>query len=729
MSARGESNRRRTSARGRYSPQPAQSRPPHSQSQPQSPQQSGYPALNVISEAPQGYSTLPYATPQYAPVQASYSGQYMMPPLLPYQPAFLTPAHTRHASLPAFATSASLLGAPMSSSYLNHHLFSPPHSPTLAPQMYAQPAQPAPNALSSSFAPHRAIRGQQDGEGGTWWYVPAQPQGRDDVPATLFRTSVPVAAASSQQQPQTSPYPALIEPSASEVVLTTLDDDKPPAPGLERRPYHPNAPANTSDWVMWAGNVPGDAEQHELWRFFTQPSDGSTQSGIEATPSSVAGMSGGDEIGRGRSGVLSIFLISRSSCAFVNYEAEAQLHAAIARFNGMSLRPADPRCPPLVCRVRGKEQDLGAGVGGQRGMGMHTEWVRVKEQKGSTDTSGPAVDDGPTVDDGSKFVPTNVNSVSASTTSSLLARHFPQRFFILKSLTEDELDMSVISGLWATQRHNEGVLDRAFRTAKDVFLVLSANKSGEFYGYARMLGPVARPISSRILGVGRTIDNSPLPMGPPGSSLSPPPNSSSTSLAPAPAGSLSPPSVVSPAPIGPLSLQRESPRPMLATALGGSLSMPRDSKVRLRDVHSAPALLGHVGQPLSGMSPALRYNLDQWLARPIQLDGRAPFRAMRGDKSVASPDSEIRTKEDDSLGGLTGASKSTDDGGPRDFKLQWLCTEHLPFQRTRHIRNPWNHDREVKVSRDGTELEPSVGQALLQEWGLFCAQIEKKQQK
>jgi hypothetical protein len=50
------------------------------------------------------------------------------------------------------------------------------------------------------------------------------------------------------------------------------------------------------------------------------------------------------------------------------------------------------------------------------------------------------------------------------------------------------------------------------------------------------------------------------------------------------------------------------------------------------------------------------------------------------------------------------------------FRLQWIKTERLPFYRTRHLRNPWNHDREIKVSRDGTELEPSVGQALLDEW-------------
>lgn len=41
------------------------------------------------------------------------------------------------------------------------------------------------------------------------------------------------------------------------------------------------------------------------------------------------------------------------------------------------------------------------------------------------------------------------------------------------------------------------------------------------------------------------------------------------------------------------------------------------------------------------------------------------------------------------------------------FRLQWIKVAPLSFFRTRHLRNPWNGDREVKVSRDGTELEPS----------------------
>lgn len=66
------------------------------------------------------------------------------------------------------------------------------------------------------------------------------------------------------------------------------------------------------------------------------------------------------------------------------------------------------------------------------------------------------------------------------------------------------------------------------------------------------------------------------------------------------------------------------------------------------------------------------------------------------------------------------------------FRLQWLKVGPLSFSRTRHLRNPWNGDREVKVSRDGTEVEPGryffllpfvpsltptgVGAQLLAEW-------------
>ncbi len=49
----------------------------------------------------------------------------------------------------------------------------------------------------------------------------------------------------------------------------------------------------------------------------------------------------------------------------------------------------------------------------------------------------------------------------------------------------------------------------------------------------------------------------------------------------------------------------------------------------------------------------------------------------------------------------------------KPFKLQWLSTVPLPFYRTRGLRNPWNSNREVKIARDGTELEPSVARRLI----------------
>ena len=51
----------------------------------------------------------------------------------------------------------------------------------------------------------------------------------------------------------------------------------------------------------------------------------------------------------------------------------------------------------------------------------------------------------------------------------------------------------------------------------------------------------------------------------------------------------------------------------------------------------------------------------------------------------------------------------------RPFRIEWIRTASLPFFCTWHLRNPWNHGREVKVSRDGTELEPNVGQRLIDE--------------
>jgi RNA recognition motif-containing protein len=197
---------------------------------------------------------------------------------------------------------------------------------------------------------------------------------------------------------------------------------------------------------MWAGNIPSDATHDEIYQFFSQPPG---DRGFE--PAST--------------GAVSVFLISRSNCAFINFESEGCLLEAISRFNGVHLRADDPRCARLVCRVRRKDDDLMAGVGSQRGTGMHARWVKDKKQKAQEKTkqnqSDLSVSDHRSTSPSSISeqlgygisnlslssdnleVEQNVHAKHSSTSdsysssnSSFFARHFPKRYFILKSLTQ-----------------------------------------------------------------------------------------------------------------------------------------------------------------------------------------------------------------------------------------------------------------------------------------------------
>ena len=126
-----------------------------------------------------------------------------------------------------------------------------------------------------------------------------------------------------------------------------------------------------------------------------------------------------------------------------------------------------------------------------------------------------------------------------------------------------------------------------------------------------------------------------------------------------------------------------------------------------------------------------------------KLDPSAPFRAAKkpellDDKAVTEEDLRRRElNEGSSLasaiaemdrsreGDPSGAHPTESWGGP--FRIQWIKTDRLPFIRVKHLRNPWNYDREVKISRDGIELEPSVGEALLLEWDKLEAERDEFQ--
>ncbi|KAL4261699.1 YTH domain containing protein [Pleurotus pulmonarius] len=641
--------------------------------------------------------------------------------------------------------------------YLSHSFpptpthFQPPYPPTY-PQHFPSPSPP-------------------DHEHGAWYYVPSHPQSPQYEGHPQYVGHYPIsypshhhevdprygslsASASTSSTPfQSSPVPPGddVRPlfstpprspaSIPDPPLRSSPDsphspvgpalNPPPERHVLRRPYHPNPPAHRSEWVMWVGNVPSDATHDEAWKFF-------------ATPPSSKGLDHPNN-----NGVLSIFLISRSCCVFVNFDNAEHLRDSIERFHGVPLRPNDPRCPKLVCRVRRTEDDLRAGVGGQRGNGMHMRWIKeqkrkcVEHQPAETSSSEEPSTSPSSVserygrasmssdDDGSiSQMPKTQSSSSgsfASTNSSILAKYFPQRFFILKSLTQYDLDLSVETGLWATQKHNESILDQAFRTSKDVFLIFGVNKSGEFYGYARMAGPLHRG-ERQISWASRT-------------------DSSTSSRSPCSASGLQRETIAEESMAAPQAAGCRVLSPTEGNQVDNSPSAmspeghpPPQPKPKPK-ANSAPSTYGRHQQFSSStlstnlsLDPGIRSNLERTkttqLSRDFELDPEAPQRAIQDKRSTqgsadsmldAVPEVEEREGEVD---GHTGDPHANGDVAWGDsFKVEWICTERLPFQRTRLLRNPWNRDKEIKVSRDGTELEPTIGLQLLAEWKKYTQEV------
>ncbi|KAK9856085.1 hypothetical protein WJX84_005291 [Apatococcus fuscideae] len=65
------------------------------------------------------------------------------------------------------------------------------------------------------------------------------------------------------------------------------------------------------------------------------------------------------------------------------------------------------------------------------------------------------------------------------------------RYFLLKSVSIDNIEKSVAEGVWATQKHNEEKLNKAFETSEAVHLIFSVNSSGFFQGWARMTSRIS----------------------------------------------------------------------------------------------------------------------------------------------------------------------------------------------------------------------------------------------
>jgi hypothetical protein len=264
------------------------------------------------------------------------------------------------------------------------------------------------------------------------------------------------------------------------------------------------------------------------------------------------------------------------------------------------------------------------------------------------------------------------------------------KYFIVKSLTVEDLEMSVRNGVWATQSHNEAALDKAykvrhlfllayltatpdftplrpctlnlgreltttpFQTAEAVYLIFSANKSGEYYGYARMTSPINQDPAAKI-------------------SFAPPPTSAAAP-------------VTEPGAAGGTALN--DPDQPTATITPASATAPRG---RIIDDSARGTIFWEAdgaGSPADGDS-----------------GGNS-----NGDGGSGSGDEESPSPP------LAGSGAGGAAWG-KPFSVEWESTRRVPFFRTRGLKNAWNAGREVKIARDGTEIETRVGRRLIRLFG------------
>ncbi|RGP79076.1 hypothetical protein FLONG3_2758 [Fusarium longipes] len=311
------------------------------------------------------------------------------------------------------------------------------------------------------------------------------------------------------------------------------------------------------------------------------------------------------------SGLESLFLISKSNCAFANFKDEETCSAAQQKLHDSKFQSVR-----LVSRLRKSTVEGAAGVTAPTGP--------------SVATTGPKTDLVPDNMQAKSETPIPTVEPTVPLKPSVSGDALPQKdkFFILKSLTVEDLELSVNTGIWATQSHNEEALNNAFKVADSVYLVFSANKSGEYYGYARMVSQINED---------------------PAAAIEFAPTAQTTS-----------------------------------------------------DIDLPKAI------PTEATEYAPKGRIIDDSAR-----GTIFWEADREDEETLS--------DEESDAEVLSTKSNTGEEGPtktwgKPFQLEWLSTSRLPFYRTRGLRNPWNSNREVKIARDGTELEPSVGQRLI---GLF----------
>lgn len=182
-----------------------------------------------------------------------------------------------------------------------------------------------------------------------------------------------------------------------------------------------NAPANSrsafvrgmppkpkqSGFSLWIGNLPDEVSIFDLKDYFARGASDQIES---------------------------VFLIFRSNCAFVNYKTKLACLEALARFR-------DGTFPGARIALRSRRTSSS----------MNIDTISTQMNYEGRD----AINAGSIDSSGAHLMPMGPRSVASGGVR--------DRFFILKSLTIDDLELSTFNGIWATQAHNEVILNDAYK--------------------------------------------------------------------------------------------------------------------------------------------------------------------------------------------------------------------------------------------------------------------------
>lgn len=141
----------------------------------------------------------------------------------------------------------------------------------------------------------------------------------------------------------------------------------------------------------------------------------------------------------------SLFLISKSNCAFANFKDEESCAAAQVKIHDSRFQTVR-----LVSRLR--RSSVGAGAGASVPTGPAA----------LLPPSNPPVARTPSPERDTK----SQDAVEVEEIPSQVDEAKPtDKFFVVKSLTVEDLELSVRNGIWATQSHNEEALNKAFKVS------------------------------------------------------------------------------------------------------------------------------------------------------------------------------------------------------------------------------------------------------------------------